>query len=402
MMPPATTVNPASPTRFHAAFTWLETALFSAVMSFAIAASAAFADELTSSRLLLVLLLLFMFQVMREPRLLITREFVLYSLLTAWLCVSELWTPDPLLGLNTIFPAVDFALIILMVASLIAWHDTRAVIVGALWGVLGCVALFAVLTGYPARVPTGFSYNAFATMYFYGLILALLYGWQSNSRILPLAIALLLLAHVAATTSIKTNFGIALGALGASLVYRRQFWRVLRRYIVYIALGAAVIAYVILSNEHLIERMHYGFERLGVGIQVLSAREDQQGYVGFNERRYWLEEGLRGWAYNPLFGHGVEAFRIPFGITSHSTPVDLLYNTGLIGFCLYYAIHASLAWRLLRSKADQGLRAIMLGCLIAYSFMTLSGTIYYLSTMAVYFGLCSSMLVPRTAPAEPR
>jgi O-antigen ligase len=390
--PAQPTPNGVVPLRTH--LLNIETWALSAVLSFAIAASAAYADDFTSSRLLIVLLALFVFQLLRDPRLLITRELVLYILLTAWLCVAEIWSEDPVLGLNTLFWAFDFIVIFVMVSALLAFADVRSVIYGATCGILACSILYGLQTGFPAQIPHGFSYNAFATMYLYGLVLALLYGWSSRSRVLPLALALLMVAHVAATTSIKANLGIALGALSVLVFYRRQFFSVTRRYALYIVAGASGLTYLVLSNEHIQERMKYGWARLGIGIQVLSAREDQAGYVGFNERRYWFEEGLRAWTQNPLFGHGTESFRVGYGITSHSAPVDLLYNTGLIGFVLYYAIHASLAWRILdpRCKADTGLRAILLAGLVAYTFMTLSGTIYYLSTLAVFFAACATLL----------
>jgi O-antigen ligase len=144
-------------------------------------------------------------------------------------------------------------------------------------------------------------------------------------------------------------------------------------------------------------RLTFAYERLAIGLQVLQAREDISGYSGFNEREFWMQEGLRGWSMNPLFGQGVEAFRAPYGITSHSTPVDLLYNTGLIGFCLFYAIFISLAWRLLirPGNHDVAMRAVLLVATAVYGFITLSGTVFYLSFMGAFLGVSCALLRPR-------
>lgn len=108
----------------------------------------------------------------------------------------------------------------------------------------------------------------------------------------------------------------------------------------------------------------------------------------------WLERGIRGWLENPLFGHGVEAFRAQFGITSHSTPTDLLYNSGLIGLVLFYSVFVSLVRRLwLRRDANPfGVDPLILGALVCLGSITLSGTMHYNSFLAATVGIASSLL----------
>jgi O-antigen ligase len=371
-----------------------EAGVFASILTFAVTANTAFFEELTSSRLLIVLLALLVLQLLRFPRLLFTREALLYALFTGYLFVTMLWTPDPVLGLNTLFPAVDFCLIMLMYGSLVAWDEPRAVIIGSLWGFGACAVFFAFVSGFPFRTPPDFSYNANAAMYFYGLFLTSLYGSMSRSRVVPLLLTLLLTTHVVATTSIKTNFGMALGAVGVCVVYRKQAMRAVRRYAIYLGVGAAILAYFVLSSESIVERLEYGIARFAIGLEVLQAREDIPGYVGFTERQYWVREGLRLWAENPLFGHGVEAFRVPFGITSHSTPIDLLYNSGLIGFALFYGVLACVTWRLFRAESHPcaDFRAPVLMALIVNVFVTLSGTTFYQSFVAGFLGISVALL----------
>ena len=104
--------------------------------------------------------------------------------------------------------------------------------------------------------------------------------------------------------------------------------------------------------------------------------------------------GLKGWVKNPLFGHGVEAFRDSYGITSHSTPTDLLYNSGLIGFALFYGMFISLAWRLYCTRGERppAFRALILGTLIAFAFITLSGTMHYNAFLAAFIGISTALL----------
>jgi len=368
--------------------------LFAAALSCAVTANTAFFEEFTSSRLLIALLFLLVVQVCRLPLLLVTGETVLYLAFLTYLTISLIWTPDTVLGLNTIFPGADFVVLMVMYGSMFRWHDLHSTIVGALAGFWLCALAYAARTGYPLSIPEDFSYNAYAAMYFHGLFLTLLYAWNTGRKFVPLMMSLVLLLHIAATTSIKTSLGILLGIAVIALFYRRDLFKLVGRFGAYIAAGLVGLTYLVLANDFVIDRLKYGYARLEIGLKVLAAREDQQGYQGFDERAMWLKEGLRLWRENPVFGHGVEAFRVPFGITSHSTPVDLLYNSGLIGLGLFYAVFAVFTlrvWRL-RGRPGTGLRSILFGCLVLYASVTLSGTVFYLSFIGAFFGIAIALL----------
>jgi O-antigen ligase len=136
-----------------------------------------------------------------------------------------------------------------------------------------------------------------------------------------------------------------------------------------------------------------------MGADVLVAREDKTGGAGLGKRENWAQIGIRGWVSNPVFGEGVEAFRGDFNYTSHSTVVDLLYNTGLIGFTLFYAMFASIAWRLFQAH-DSGTRyprGLIFAALTCYAFISLSGTMYYDVFLSAVLAI-SAALVTRPEP----
>jgi hypothetical protein len=385
---------PASRDQHSVRVSDLEGGVLAGAVSLAVTMSAIYFEEFTTSRLLIVLLLLFFVQLLRSPVVVITREIGLYASLVAYLSISLLWTPDPVLGLNTIFPAFDFLVVSLSYASLVRNTDVRAVVTGALTGLIAGALVFAVQSHFPFSVPVDFSYNAFAMMYFGGLILTLLVGVTTRSRLPVLLLAIVFVAHVTATTSIKTNLGIVVGALAVVVLRRQEAWSLLRRFAVPLALGVCALVYSVLSNPLVMARLQYAFDRLWIGLEVLQTREDHAGYTGFNERAEWARAGLAAWRLNPVFGHGVEAFRVPFGITSHSTPIDLLYNTGLIGLLLFYGMLASLALRCIGSPARSlpGVRAAVLFGVTAFAFISLSGTLFYQTFLAILVGIGSGIL----------
>ncbi len=381
--------------RFQSIEQWLagvQAGVLSAACTFALVMATVFVDALTTSRLLLVLLPLLLLQMLVSPRLFFCREFALYLAFVAYLFLTLLWTPDPVLGMNTLFPAVDFVLIQIILGSLVRFGDARAVLLGSLIGLWMGAGILTYALGFPFILPRDMSYNAVAAVYLFGLYVALTLACMTRSKVLLLVAALFAMAHIVATTSIKTNLGVLLGAISAVVVYFRESLRVLRRHVLVLLLGICAVGYGIVSSNMAIEGLQRGVGRVTLGVNVLQAREDRSGYQGFDERAYWAHEGLRTWSRNPLFGYGVEAFRADYGITSHSVPIDLLYNTGLIGLVLFYAMFASFAVRLFKSQASRSLRALTFAFLVCNVFITLSGTVFYQAFLAAFIAVGTAVL----------
>jgi O-Antigen ligase len=349
-----------------------------------------------------LLALIFLHLLMR-PWLLFTRELAIYVIFAAYMWLTLIWTSSVADGMNTLLPSIDFILLSILYGSLVAFHNIRAVLMGLLAGFIGGAAVYTLSTGFPFHYPDELSYNAIAGMYLMGLCLALFFGGYTHSRLVPVVVSLVAMVHIAATTSIKTNLGIVLGAASAALFYIRSFLHVLRRNLILLVIFAATIVYAVTNNEGLLEQVGYGLDRVSRGVEILQRREDVKGNTSFGERTDWKNQGIKGWLRSPLFGNGVEAFRTDHGITSHSTPIDLLYNFGVIGFFLFYAIFGSIVWRLmtLRSKSLGSLPALIFAGVVCYAFITLSGTMEYNPYLAVFVSV-SVALLGRFDLASPR
>jgi hypothetical protein len=355
-------------------------------------------DDFNPLRLLTAIGILILLHALRFPRLLFCREAALYAVFLGYMSVSLLWTPNAELGLNTLIPALDFLLILILFGSLVTYHDPAAVLVGSFSGFVIAAVAYTRHEEFPFVWPEGFSYNAMAGMYLFGLLMTLLVGWYMRWRIVPLAAGSILVFLVAATTSIKTNLGLLIGVTTAALIYFRHFMTVLRRTAIVLAILGGAVVYAVTTNDVLQERMEGAFYRLSLGIGVLSQRPDTEvkgAGLGLQKRVSWKDQGIKGWLASPLLGLGVEGFRSDYGITSHSTPVDLLYNFGLIGLIMFYALFASITWRLWRARGTglQGLCALMLAAVVCYGFMTISGTLYYNAFIAAFLGSSVALLM---------
>jgi hypothetical protein len=260
-------------------------------------------------------------------------------------------------------------------------------------------------TGFPFVYPPDFPYNAIASMYLLGLFMTLVFAWYTRSRIISLLIALVILVLIAATTSIKTNLGIALGAGAAAMFYSRSFLRIFWRNLLLLSIAASALIFAVISNKAVLERVQFGLDRVSRGVQVLQRREDAARDTSYSDRADWKNLGIKGWTRSPIFGNGVEAFRTDVGTTSHSTPIDVLYNTGLLGIVLFYSLFGSVALRLLRLRgADlRSLPALLFSALVCYSFITLSATMHYNPFLAVSFAVSTGLLARLAAApaAEP-
>jgi O-antigen ligase len=218
--------------------------------------------------------------------------------------------------------------------------------------------------------------------------------------LLTLLLALVVWVHIVATTSIKTNLGIIIALFVVAVLNVRGSVKLLLRGAIPLAILIGGITYAVLSNPTLIAGIERGATRVSAGASLLLAREDDASNtsVGLSVRENWKNLGIRGWAENPVFGHGAEAFRADFGITSHSTPIDLLYNTGLIGIGLFYGIFAAMLWRWYhdRDPRRRGLRAIMLGITCCYLFISASGLVYYDAFLPAFVGIAAGLHKRRT------
>jgi hypothetical protein len=363
-------------------------------------------ESFTPVRLGAVLAVLILLHSLWHPRLLFCRESALYAAFVGYMFLSLLWAPDADLGMNTLVPAVDFLLILILFGSLITYHDSAAVLAGTLGGFLTGAAIYTHEEGFPFVWPVDFSYNSIAGMYLFGLLVTLIVGWHMRWRIFPIAVGSILLLLIAATTSIKTNLGVLLGAAGAALIYLRHFLAVVRRTAIVLVVMGGVIGYAVATNDTLIDRLEDAFDRVSLGVGVLTAREDAdvrgEG-LGLQTRVNWKGQGIRGWLTSPVLGLGVEGFRADYGITSHSTPVDLLYNFGVIGLTLFYALFASITWRLWRARGAglEGLCALILGGLVCYVFMSMAGTLYYNAFIAAFVAIGIALLRQHTDGVRP-
>jgi O-antigen ligase len=210
---------------------------------------------------------------------------------------------------------------------------------------------------------------------------------------LGIALAGILIAAqqvLSVTGSRKGMIMLALISLGTYFLYTKARFNILRIIPALIAgsLAFAAVIYKIVTGTY--------FERF-VGM-FYGLKGEYSGEASFDIRAQMIFNGLEMWFRSPLFGSGNEAFSLKggFGTYSHSTPIELLANYGILGFIGYYLflfLAFRYTWSLFRSGNDY-LRAYAIWCLLALACVTFWGIFavcYYEKTvgmvLAVVVGL---------------
>jgi O-antigen ligase len=148
----------------------------------------------------------------------------------------------------------------------------------------------------------------------------------------------------------------------------------LRRSWVRIALGIAAVPALWAGISTAWVRVEPVLEDLHVYQRLLLMAE--RADVSTNERFEFAEIGLRLWAESPLWGHGLDQFRVlTYAETyAHNNYVELLVGLGVIGLLLYYALYAVIARRALQ-RPDASLVLILLLTITVWDFAAVSFTL---------------------------
>jgi len=120
-----------------------------------------------------------------------------------------------------------------------------------------------------------------------------------------------------------------------------------------LAIFAVIIGQFFIDLSELYSVLEYverRFEDFSTGISSLSTSATSSTAI----RKELIEFGLVAFQSNPLFGYGLDNFRVlTTGQYAHNNPVELLVGVGLIGTILYYGIHVSLLKKIYEMKASE-------------------------------------------------
>lgn len=126
------------------------------------------------------------------------------------------------------------------------------------------------------------------------------------------------------------------GALGD-----RNFSKKLRDMLIFIAVLFAVV--FVLNNVTLFSGVMRRFDVLTEFLQ------GGKGSVSEQHRMMLITEGLEVWLKYPIFGAGTYSSHYYFGVYSHSNPVEILMNSGVVGLVVFYGSYILAAYQYIKN-----------------------------------------------------
>ncbi len=118
-----------------------------------------------------------------------------------------------------------------------------------------------------------------------------------------------------------------------------------------------------------------------------------------------IEDGLAVFAGSPVFGEGIDQYRIvgAFGGYAHNNYVELLANFGVVGFVLFYAIYLVIGFRALRGLlAGHRSAWVVLAILVVYLLMDVARVSYAGRFTWLHLLVLALVTLDRTRPEEER
>jgi len=104
--------------------------------------------------------------------------------------------------------------------------------------------------------------------------------------------------------------------------------------------------------------------------------EGGRGDASSGERAYLIKEGFNIFMDNPVFGTGLNTFRVFLGKYAHNNYLELLVDVGMIGFVLFYAIYGIVFLEIKKMNKSK-LRRYMLIMVIILLLMDLATVSYF-------------------------
>ena len=211
-------------------------------------------------------------------------------------------------------------------------------------------------------------------------------------KMLYIAIAVFCFLINMASASKKGLLLLVVAALGIwiyATIGNKHFVRQTRNLIVLCLLGVGL--FWLINNVKL-------FSALSVRLDGFFDLVEGSTADGSSEARaYMIEKGLEVWLEHPLFGAGTYSSQYYFGVYSHNNYVELLMNSGLIGFLVFYVPQTIGLFRFFvhyKSYKENSKLAGMLFALLVGIVVCSIGMVYYYDR---YFMILLAVIIAATS-----
>ena len=116
------------------------------------------------------------------------------------------------------------------------------------------------------------------------------------------------------------------------------------------------------------------------------------------ERIHFIELGWNHFMDRPLFGHGIDNFRVYGGTYSHNNYIEILFGVGFVGLLLYYSIFFFLLKKIFNME-DTYLKIILIFVILNILMVDMA-VVSYGEKLQIYILLFISIIAERNSKSQ--
>lgn len=197
---------------------------------------------------------------------------------------------------------------------------------------------------------------------------------------------LLICLVVIATTGSRTGFVIV--AIGIYVVVCFHNPRKVIPYSVLALILVGLLLYLVLNVDVLYNVIGYRINNV-----LLLLQGEEYSEASLSTRQQMLEQAWVASQESPLWGHGLDTFRIWRGTYSHSNYMELLYSLGWIGVGLFYCPPIVSIFRIRRNlKAGNELTVLCMALLIVFLISDIFAMTYFTRKLFLIYAFVADTL----------
>ena len=291
-----------------------------------------------------VLLICFVFYLLRGEKLLADPLLVVMGLFVAYSSASIIWSVYPETTKSWVITLLNWYAALLCLVHFVKWDKRRlylilsAFVLSALFSGVYVIAYSGMVFS-DNRVEAGFvSPGALATASASAILIIYSFAQENRvSRVVACVVAAVLFVFIVATSARRGLFLLIL-----ALLFFISFKRLTLIRIVALFTGTVVVLFVLyqlmMSNDLLYSLIGHRVQSL---LQFLMG--SSAGDASIQGRAGLIEYGISMFRDAPVFGNGLSAFGSAFltrvgswATNADNNYVELLADLGIVGFCFYY------------------------------------------------------------------
>lgn len=156
--------------------------------------------------------------------------------------------------------------------------------------------------------------------------------------------------------------------------------------------NAIIVVIILLITTYAVFNVEFLYDSIGYRMNGLINLITGDGKVDSSSRirANMVDTALQLWQRRPIFGNGIDSFKIlsSYNTYSHNNYVEILCGLGIFGFCIYYSFYAFAIYKILKQKHFGNYRWYWLLALICFLAFDVGAITYNMFMVQYLFLIC--------------